>query len=187
MVEHVGATRASAAGADAHKPSMYVVDAVLGATGRALGVAGAMTRPITSLVAPVTRLALRPPWVPVSAQPGTWVDAAAAHGAVLRGAAAQRLAARIDAALPVVAATLDGHADLTEIVKGRVDLVAVATDLVTEMDLPQIIISTTGAATSETVAAVRMHSMSADDALGRAMGRVRQRMLRRPRPSQAGA
>lgn len=161
------------------RPEWHVVDVVLGGAAETVVAAGIVTRPLTAVVRPVARVMLRPPMIPAALHPATWLDAAARRGAALRGAAAHELADRLDAALPVIASTLDGHADLTEIVQGHVDLVSVAQDLVTEIDLPEIIRSSTGAIASDTVLGVRMQSMSADDALGRAADRLRARLTRR--------
>lgn len=185
MVEYVESTRDMRRGAASSRRGRYAADAALGATARALVAAGAVTRPLTRLVHPMMQVALRPPLVPARAQPATWMDAAADRGAALRGTAARGLGSRIDAVLPVVASALDGHADLTDFVRGHVDLTAVATDLLNELDLAEIIRSATGATTSETLTAVRMRGMSADDALGHAMGGIRRKLIRPSPPSPA--
>jgi hypothetical protein len=48
-----------------------------------------------------------------------------------------------------------------------------------EIDLPEIIRESTGAMASDTVRGVRMQTISADDAVGRAVDRLRLRRARR--------
>jgi hypothetical protein len=66
-----------------------------------------------------------------------------------------------------------------EAVIERVDIVGLARAVLAEIDLPEIIRESTGAMASDTVRGVRMQTMSADDAVGRVVDRLR---LRRTRP-----
>jgi hypothetical protein len=116
-----------------------------------------------------------------------------------------RIVATVD--LDVAAARLDADAvarrvdldaivdrlDLTEIVLqrvdldvlvpavlARIDLPALAEEVIDAIDLPEIIRESTGSMASETVQGVRMQSIAADDAVGRAVDRLLLRRNRRP-------
>jgi hypothetical protein len=67
--------------------------------------------------------------------------------------------------------------DLSAVIH-RVDLAEIATEVIAEIDLPELIRESTGAVTSETVRAVRMRSADAD----LLMGRIVDRLLRRRPP-----
>ena len=60
------------------------------------------------------------------------------------------------------------------------DVVALARDVIAEIDLPEIIRDSTGAMASDTLLGVRMQSISGDDAIARAMDRLRLRLTRAP-------
>jgi hypothetical protein len=51
--------------------------------------------------------------------------------------------------------------------------------VIAEIDLPEIIRDSTGAMASDTLLGVRMQSISGDEAIARAMGRLRLRLARR--------
>jgi hypothetical protein len=68
--------------------------------------------------------------------------------------------------------------DLDAVIE-RIDLVGLAEDVIAEVDLPEIIRESTGSMASETVRGVRMQSISGDQALGRAVDRLRLRRGRR--------
>lgn len=92
------------------------------------------------------------------------------------------LVASVD--LDAAAARLDLDA-----VIARLDLVGLAEDVIAEVDLPEIIRESTGSVASETVRGVRMQSISGDQAIGRAVERLRLRRARRettdePEPSR---
>lgn len=186
MDEHAGSARGPVH-ASRRPTGTDVVDTVLGAAALSVLAAGTVARPATAVLRPVVGVVLRPPLVPTVAQPATWLRAAARRGATLRQAAMSETVARLDAALPVVAARLEGHVDLTEIVQGHLDLAGIAQDLVTEVDLPEIIRGSSSAVVSETVLGVRLQGISADEALARAADRWRVRLSRGartpPRPS----
>lgn len=95
-----------------------------------------------------------------------------------------------------VAAVLD-RLDLTELVRERVDLdalvagvnleaivrridlVGLAEEVIAEVDLPEIIRESTGSVASDTIRGVRMQGISGDEALSRAVHRLRLRRGRR--------
>jgi hypothetical protein len=66
---------------------------------------------------------------------------------------------------------------------GRVNLAALARDVIAELDLPEIIRESTGSMASDTVRGVRMQSISGDEALGRIIDRLSMRRSRRGRAS----
>jgi hypothetical protein len=59
----------------------------------------------------------------------------------------------------------------------RVNLAGIATEVIGEIDLPELIRESTGAVTSETVRTVRMRSAEADQLLGRIIDRI---LMRQP-------
>ena len=92
-----------------------------------------------------------------------------------------------DVDLDVAASRLDIDAvarrlDL-EAVINRIDLVGLVEGVLEEIDLPELIRESTGTITSDTVREVRMQSISADEAVGRAMDRLRLRRSRRAAPT----
>jgi hypothetical protein len=60
-------------------------------------------------------------------------------------------------------------------VVSRVDLVTLVKEVVDELDLPEMVRESTSAMASDSVRGLRMHSITADDAIGRAVARVRLR------------
>ena len=93
---------------------------------------------------------------------------------------------RID--LDAIAAKLDvdaviERADLDAVI-ARIDLIAIVDEVLEEVDLPAIIRDSTGSMASETVRGARMTSISADEAISRAVDRA---LFRRRRPPAPGA
>jgi hypothetical protein len=87
------------------------------------------------------------------------------------------LVATVD--LDAAAARLDVDAVIE-----RIDLVGLAEDVIAEVDLPEIIRESTGSVASETVRGVRMQSISGDQAIGRAVERLRLRRGHRELPDE---
>jgi hypothetical protein len=113
-------------------------------------------------------------------------------------------AARLDADAVVRRVDLDAiiaRLDLTAVVMERVnldvlvpavldriDLAGLAEEVIDAIDLPEIIRESTGSMASETVHGVRMQSIAADEAVGRAVDRLLLRRHRRPSgPAVSGA
>lgn len=67
-------------------------------------------------------------------------------------------------------------------VMARIDMVSLVETILAELDLPEIIRESTGSVASGTVRGVRMQGISADEAIGRAVDRLRLRRNRRPAP-----
>ena len=69
----------------------------------------------------------------------------------------------------------------------RVDLAGIATEVIGEIDLPELIRESTGAVTSETVRAVRMRSVEADLFMGRIIDRLLMRKAANAGPEDDGS
>jgi hypothetical protein len=71
---------------------------------------------------------------------------------------------------------------VTAVVK-RIDLAGMAEGVIAEVDLAEIIRQSTGSVASDTVRGVRMQGISGDEAVGRAVGRLRVRIGRKGSPA----
>ena len=179
------------------KDAEALLDITLGVAAVAVDTAGAVGRRVRAvagpLVGPVAGLALRPPLVTGAYQPVTLLRRLAEQGREQR-AALQREASRLlDAMVPGVAAAMLERIDVNDIVQrhvdldkliGTVDLAGLTESVIAEVDLPEIIRQSTGSMASEAVRGVRMQGISGDEAVGRAMDRLR---LRRRRKASAVA
>lgn len=122
-------------------------------------------RLVTGAARPVIGLALRPARRQVSAVLDLVVPAVVSE--VLR---------RVD-----VAEALHEHVDVDRVVADvdidaiidRIDLVGLVNQVIDEVDLPEIIRESTGSIGSETVRGIRMHGISADEAVDRVLDRFR--------------
>jgi hypothetical protein len=155
------------------------VDVAFGVVVQARDTLFAAGRPIRLLARPVAHVVLRPPLVPRSLQPATWLNRVARKGAVYRVEVRTDLDAVLDLLLPELLAEMVRHVDVTELVQENVDVVTLARDVIAEIDLPEIIRDSTGAMASDTLLGVRMQSISGDEAVARAMDRLRLRLARR--------
>lgn len=95
--------------------------------------------------------------------------------AIARRLDVDAVAGRLD--VDAVARRLDIDA-----VTDRLDLVALVETVIAEIDLPAIIRDSTGSVASSTVRGVRMQSVSGDEAIARAVDRLRLRGRHRPVP-----
>jgi hypothetical protein len=106
-----------------------VADVALGASATVVvgGVNGimAVSRRLGVVGAPVARVVLRPPLVPVAWQPGTWLAGVSRRGAEQRFLAEDALARLLDVLVPVVLVEVLRRIDLTAVVKQYVDLDAI--------------------------------------------------------------
>jgi hypothetical protein len=83
----------------------------------------------------------------------------------------------LDRVVPVVVDELLRRVDLDAVIE-RLDLAKLAEEVIASVDLPEIIRESTSAVQSEAVREVRMRSISGDEAVGRAMERLRPRRRR---------
>jgi len=111
--------------------AQVAVDAALGTLGAALGAAVVVARTGARATAPVTRFLWRPPLVPRSLQPASFVSAAARAGRADRDLLARRAALLLDALAPALVEAVVARLDLTDLVAQHVDLDA----LVAAVDL----------------------------------------------------
>jgi hypothetical protein len=155
------------------------LDVAFGVVVQARNTVSAVARPLGLLAKPVVHVALRPPLVPQGLHPATWMNRAARRGAVYRVEARNDLDALLDRLLPALLSEMMRHVDVTELLQENVDVVNLAQEVIAEIDLPEIIRDSTGAMASDTLLGVRMQSISGDDALARAMDRLRLRLGRR--------
>ena len=163
------------------------MDIVLGVLIQARDRAVFLGRPLKLVARPAVRVVLRPPLVPRRLQPGTWLRRAADRGASYRGETRDGLDAALDRLLPALLTETMRHVDVTELLHENVDVVALAEEVIAEIDLPEIIRDSTGAIASDTLLGVRMQSISGDDAIARAVDRLRLRLTRGAVPPRAAA
>jgi hypothetical protein len=154
------------------------MDIALGVLVQARDRAVFIGRPLQLVARPAARLVLRPPLVPRRLQPGTWLRRAADRGATYRGQTRNELDAVLDRLLPALLTEMMRHVDVAELLQENVDVVALAEEVIAEIYLPEIIRDSTGAVASETLLGVRMQSISGDDAIARAVDRLRLRLTR---------
>jgi hypothetical protein len=170
---------------------------VVGATAIAVAVAGIVGRRVRGVLGPAVGVLLRPPVVPARYQADTWLANLARYGVGHREELRGQLTATLQPVLPRVVGVLLEPLDLTQIVKERVDLNEVvdcidlnevlagidladlAEGVIAEVDLAEIIRQSTGSVASDTVRGVRMQSVAGDEAVGRAVGRIRLRLGRK--------
>ena len=167
-------------GAGAPKSVVAIAaDVVLGVVAKSLSALVVIGGPVQSFGRPVAHLMLRPPVLPSQLQPATWLGRAARRGDAFRGDVLVEVDDVLDRLIPAVVSELLHHVDLNQLVKQNVDVVTLAEEVIAEIDLPAIIRDATGAVASDTLLGVRMQSISADEAIGRAMDRLRVRLARR--------
>ncbi len=104
------------------RSAISFVDVALGATGRALLVAGQVGRRVRPVVTPVVQSALRPPLLPQRLQPARWLAVVANEGAERKAVLARAAAMWLDAVVPLLLDEVVRRADLTKVVQRYVDL-----------------------------------------------------------------
>jgi hypothetical protein len=154
------------------------MDIALGILVQARDRAAFVSRPLQLVSRPAARVVLRPPLVPRRLQPGTWLRRAADRGSTYRAETRHELDAVLDRLLPALLTEMMRHVDVAELLQKNLDVVALAEEVIAEIDLPEIIRDSTGAMASDTLRGVRMHSISGDDAIARAVDRLRLRLTR---------
>ncbi len=155
------------------------MDVAFGIAVQARDTVSAVGRPLRTLAVPIVHLALRPPLMPHGLQPASWLNRVARRGAAYRSEVALDLDALMEQLLPALLTEIVRHVDVTQLVLENVDVATLARDVIAEIDLPEIIRDSTGAMASDTLLGVRMQSISGDEAIARAMGRLRLRLARR--------
>jgi hypothetical protein len=105
-------------------------------------------------------------------QAGTWLDRLARRGGRGRDEVERQLSVALDRMVPTVVGAVLRRIDLAELAEG----------VIAEVDLAELIRQSTGSVASDTVRGVRMQGISGDEAVGRAVGRLRVRFGRRGTP-----
>ncbi|TCM40386.1 hypothetical protein [Kribbella sp. VKM Ac-2568] len=154
------------------RDAILVLDAAVGATLLAAATARMVGRRARGVVKPVAVVFLRPPMLTERYQAGTYLDALARQGVRGRGEVERQVSALLDKMVPPLVAA----------VVQRIDLGQLAEGVIAEIDLAEIIRQSTGSVASETVRGVRMQSISGDEAVGNAVGRLRVRFSRKATP-----
>ena len=138
------------------------------------------TQPIASVLGVARRAAADPLRLPARAAQ----DAVAVAGAMAAWASDQ-VSRHVDLT-PLVKQIVDLDSLISDVdidaVTDRLDLVALVETVIAEIDLPAIIRDSTGSVASSTVRGVRMQSVSGDEAIARAVDRLRLRGRHRPVP-----
>ncbi|WP_432479928.1 hypothetical protein [Nocardioides sp. GXQ0305] len=124
-------------------------------------------------------LVLHPPLLPARLQPGRALARLSHRGYGDRTALVSWFGRTLDAVVPRAADEVVRRVDVEALV-ARLDLAGLAQQVITEVDLPEIIRESTSAVSSEAVREVRMRGISGDDTLGRAVDRL---LLRHRRAS----
>jgi hypothetical protein len=173
--------------------ALRLLDLAVGVSGHGLSTAAAAGRGVVSAGRPLIHLALRPPVLAHRHQPATWLENLSRQGDRQRDELTRQVAALLDFLVPrlvdqvlrrVDAAQLvHEYVDLDEIISdvdldsvlGRVDKVALVREVIDELDLPELIRESTSTVASDSVRGLRMHSISGDDAIARAVARLRAR------------
>jgi hypothetical protein len=159
-------------------PPVSRLDVGVAAVAGVVGGATTASRRVVALGRPLAEaLVLSPPLVPRRYQPRRLVEFLALRGSQEREELSRELAAVLDRAVPLVVDELLRRVDL-DAVLARLDLAKLADEVIASVDLPEIIRDSTSAVQSEAVREVRMRSISGDEAVGRAMERLRPRRRR---------
>lgn len=156
-------------------PRRSRLDVGVGAVTGVVGGASSVGRRLVGLGKPVAEtLVLSPPLVPEPYQPRRVVEVLALRGSRQRQEVTREMAALLDRMVPLVVDEVLRRIDLDAVI-ARLDLAKLADEVIASVDLPEIIRESTGAVSSEAVREVRMRGISGDDAVGRAMERLRPR------------
>lgn len=181
-----------------HQPTVAeeTLDVVVGAVAIAVGVAEA------------TRRALVPSFVPEWLRPSRivlgYLRPLGRYGRAWREQLTPQVQKELDIVVPVVVNRVMSRIDLDEIVASvdieavvarvdfqqivddvlaKVDLTAIAYQVLDDLDLPELIRQSTGTMGSQAVQSARMRGVDADEAVSRVVGRV---LPRRRRPATGG-
>lgn len=160
---------------DAPPPSreaILVLDAAVGASLLAAATALTVGRRVRRAFRPVAVVVLRPPMLTERYHAGTWLDGLARRGGEGRDEVERQVSMALDRIVPTV----------VDAVVRRIDLAGLAEGVIAEVDLAELIRQSTGSVASDTVRGVRMQGISGDEAVGRAVGRLRVRFGRKAPP-----
>ena len=156
-------------------PHVSGLDVGFAALAGAVAGATAASRRLVSFTRPIAAaVVLSPPLVPEPLQPRRVVERLAVRGSRQREELIRELAAALDRTVPAVVDEVLRRVDVDAVI-ARLDLAKLADDIIASVDLPELIRESTGAVSSETVREVRMRGISGDEAVGRAMDRLRPR------------
>src|SRR6478672_2092077 len=185
---------------------VVALDLAVEATRSALAAAVLVARGAEKVGRPFLRVVLRPPVVSPAYWPETWLRDLSHRGDRRRVEALRSLSDLLDSLVPILAQEVLTRIDLTEVVRryvdldaivagvdldaaaarldvtaviDRIDLVGIAEDVIEQLDLPEIIRESTGSMASDTIREVRMQGISGDEAVTRAIDRLRLRKSRR--------
>ncbi|WP_432937028.1 hypothetical protein ACQPXM_24210 [Kribbella sp. CA-253562] len=140
----------------ATREPIVVIDLAVGASVLALTSVRAVGRRMHRIAKPVAGVVLRPPMVPARYQLDTLLVAMARQGHSHRPDLVRQVSAALDVIVPsAVAATL------------------------ARVDVAEIVRESTSSVASDTVQGVRMQGISGDEAVGRAVGRLRRPFSRK--------
>jgi hypothetical protein len=188
-------------------PPAGVLDVAVGMAATAAGgvvggVMGLGRRSLHLAVAPAV-LAVRVPQALLGAPPARWTTVLAARGRSRRATLRARANELVDLVVPPLLGTVLDRIDLTALVAervdidalvatvdidaivARIDLVGLTEHVIDEIDLTEIIRESTGSVATEGVRDVRMHGIAADEAVSRALGRLRPRLRHHSAPDGA--
>ena len=170
---------------------------MIGATALAVAVTGIVGRRVRRVLGPAVGVLRRPPVVPTRYHADTVLANLAQYGAANRQELKGQVSAVLQPVVPRVVTILLEPIDLTQLVKdnvdlnevvasvdmdeilARIDIAGMAEGVIAEVDLAEIIRQSTGSVASDTVRGVRMQSVAGDEAVGRAVGRIRLRFGRK--------
>ena len=159
-------------------PPVSRLDVGFAAAAGVVGGASALGKRMVALGKPVAEvMVLSPPLVPRRYQPRRVVELLALRGSQEREELGHELADVLDRLVPRMVDELLRRVDLDAVV-ARLDLAKLADEVIASVDLPELIRESTEAVQSQAVREVRMRSISGDEAVGRAMERLRPRRRR---------
>jgi len=191
-----------------------LADSAIGLTALVGHLSGRAVRMLGPTARPLVRLALRPPVVPTRLQAPEVATALRTKGGRVREDLVSAGGALLDRLVPLVLEQVLRRVDVTDIVRtrvdldavaagldvdavaarldvdavvGRVDLAAIAMQVIEAVDLPEVIRESSGAMASDTVRGARMRGIAGDQAIGRVRDRLLPHRDREHLPTAAAA
>ena len=154
-------------------PPLSLPHVILGGVYVGLGTAAAVGRRTRAVAGPVVKLALRPPVLTARWQPATVLSGVSRSGSRHAAELVETLSSMLDVLVPLVVDELVRRVDLNRLVEENLDLADVVQQALDAIDLPEVIRESTASVASETLRGVRLQGISGDDAVGRAIDRLR--------------